>query len=318
MNIPQEFAVGQHRYLTQSEYLKRRFGCKVMKISLNCGFTCPNIDGTKGTGGCTYCLAGSGEFAGDPSESVTAQFMSIKEKMEKKWSGGAYIPYFQANTNTYGSYEKITGMIEEALALNAPEKGISIVGIALSTRPDCISDRVLEYFGELSKRTYLTVELGLQTIHDKTAQRINRCHTYDDFLRCCDRLFAHDINVCVHLINGLPGETPDMMTASARAMALLPLHSIKLHLLHILKGTKIAEEYAAGDFTALTLREYADIVCSQLEVLPPGLIIQRVTGDGGRDELIAPLWSLKKFTVINEIDKTLRRNDSWQGKFYGR
>lgn len=304
------------RYHTQSYYLKQRFGCKVIKISLNCGFTCPNIDGTKGTGGCTYCLSGSGEFAGKPVQTVAEQFMSIKEKMDLKWPEGMYIPYFQANTNTYGPAGKIKGMIEEALALHDPDKGIRIAGIALSTRPDCVSDEVLEYFAELHKRTYFTLELGLQTIHDKTAERINRQHTYEDFLRCYERLRKHDINICVHLINGLPGETAEMMIDSARAMAGLELHSIKLHLLHILKGTKIAEEYLRGEFQALTLREYADIVCAQLEVLPPELIIQRVTGDGAEDSLIAPLWSLKKFTVMNEIDKTLVRNNSRQGIYY--
>ena len=315
MENPFPFSDDNKRYLTQSCYLRRRFGCKVMKISLNCGFTCPNIDGTKGVGGCTYCSEGSGEFAGSPLCSVTEQFMAVKEKMNLKWSEGMYIPYFQANTNTYGPYEKIRNMIEEALALDGRD-GIRIAGIAISTRPDCISDAVLDYLAEISRRTYLTVELGLQTIHDKTAEHINRCHTYEDFLKCCERLRKRDINICVHLINGLPFETPEMMLESARAMAELPLHSIKLHLLHIIKGTKLAEEYEKGGFKALTLEEYTDIICDQLEVLPPELIIQRVTGDGARASLIAPMWSLKKFTVMNEIDKKLVRRNSWQGKFY--
>lgn len=316
MDHPFPYSDTNKRYHTQSYYLKQRFGCKVMKISLNCGFTCPNIDGTKGTGGCTYCSEGSGEFAGEPTLSVTEQFMRIKEKMNLKWSAGMYIPYFQANTNTYGPLSKITGMIGEALSLDDPSKDIRIAGIALSTRPDCISDETLEFLAEVHKRTYLTVELGLQTVHDKTAERINRCHTYADFLRCYERLRSRDINVCVHLINGLPGENAEMMLESAYEMSKLELHSIKLHLLHILKNTRLAEEYLRGEFAALTREEYVDIICAQLELLPPELIIQRVTGDGAGDSLIAPLWSLKKFTVMNEIDKKLARDDSYQGKRY--
>ena len=295
------------RYHTQSYYLKKRFGCKVMKISLNCGFTCPNIDGTKGCGGCTYCLEGSGEFAGSPVMTVTEQFEAVKRQMNKKWHEGLYIPYFQAGTNTYGSAEKVRSMTEEALGLE------NVVGIAISTRPDCISDSVLDVLDELNRRTYLTVELGLQTVHDKTAAMINRCHTYADFLRCCDRLFARNINVCVHLINGLPGESFEMMLKSAEEMAKLPLHSIKLHLLHILRGTAMGEQYLRGEITPLTLEEYVHIVCEQIKLFPPELIIQRVTGDGGRDVLLAPDWSLKKFTVMNEIDKTFAREDSFQG-----
>lgn len=310
MTSPFPYSDTNKRYHTQSYYLKQRFGCKVMKISLNCGFTCPNIDGTKGTGGCTYCLEGSGEFAGSPALSVTEQFEQVREKMNLKWNEGLYIPYFQANTNTYGPLSKIRSMVEEALSLE------NVVGIAISTRPDCISDEVLSYLAEINSRTYLTVELGLQTIHDTTAEKINRCHTYGDFLRCYERLIKRDINVCVHLINGLPGEDFDMMMQSAEAMSRLKLHSIKLHLLHIMKGTRLAQDYERGSFEALTLSQYADIICSQLEILPPELIIQRVTGDGGKDVLIAPLWSLKKFTVMNEIDKKLAADDTWQGKKY--
>lgn len=310
MQSPFKYSDTNKRYRTQSSYLKQRFGCKVMKISLNCGFTCPNIDGTKGVGGCTYCSAGSGEFAGDCALSVTEQFEQVRAKMNMKWHEGLYIPYFQANTNTYGPLEKIRAMVEEALTLE------NVCGIAISTRPDCIADDVLDYLADVSRRTYLTVELGLQTVHDKTAERINRCHTYSDFLECYKRLRDRDINVCVHLINGLPGENREMMLESAYEMSKLELHSIKLHLLHIIRGTAMAEEYLRGEFAALTLEEYVDIICGQLELLPPELIIQRVTGDGARDTLIAPLWSLKKFVVMNEIDKKLARDDTMQGSKY--
>ncbi|MBQ7783175.1 MAG: TIGR01212 family radical SAM protein [Oscillospiraceae bacterium] len=310
MDNPFPFSDTNKRYHTQSYYLKQRFGCKVMKISLNCGFTCPNIDGTKGVGGCTYCSAGSGEFAGQPWQTVTEQFRQIKEQMNKKWSEGLYIPYFQANTNTYAPVERVRSLTEEALGQK------NVVGISISTRPDCVSEEMADYLGELAQRTYLTVELGLQTVHDKTAEIINRCHSYSDFLRCYEMLRKRNINVCVHLINGLPGEDFEMMMKSAYEMSKLELHSIKLHLLHILKETVMAEQYSRGEIIPMTLEEYRDIICAQLEILPPELIIQRVTGDGGRDSLLAPMWSLKKFTVMNEIDKKLAADNSWQGKKY--
>jgi len=310
MLSPFPYSDSNKRYHTQSYYLKKRFGCKVIKISLNCGFTCPNIDGTKGVGGCTYCLEGSGEFAGSPLLSVSEQFEAVKRQMSRKWSEGLYIPYFQAGTNTYTSPERFRQLTDEAMGLE------NVVGLAVSTRPDCISDDILDILTELNHRTYLTVELGLQTVHDRTAERINRCHTYRDFLVCCERLFARNINVCVHLINGLPHEDLDMMLYSAEEMAKLPLHSIKLHLLHILKGTVMGGQYLRGEITPLTLEEYVHIVCEQIKLFPPELIIQRVTGDGGRDTLLAPEWSLKKFTVMNEIDKTFARENSFQGINY--
>lgn len=244
-----KFSDTNKRYFTQSYYLKKRFGCKVMKISLNCGFTCPNIDGSKGTGGCTYCSAGSADFAGNPQKSVTEQFYDVRARMNKKWSQGLYIPYFQANTNTYAPVERVSALIDEALSLDG------VVGIAVSTRPDCISDEILEYLCCVSHKTYLTVELGLQTVHDSTANKINRCHSYQDFLKCYERLAAGGINICVHLINGLPGETSDMMLESAEKMSKLRLHSIKLHLLHIIEGTVMAEQYRRGEITPLTLEQ---------------------------------------------------------------
>ena len=310
MNNPFPYSDTNKRYHTQSYYLKQKFGQKVIKISLNCGFTCPNIDGTKGVGGCTYCSEGSGEFAGSPQLSVAEQFEAVREKLREKWPEGLYIPYFQANTNTYGPLSKIKKMTEDALSLE------NTVGIAISTRPDCISDEVLDYLAELNSRTYLTVELGLQTVHDKTALAINRCHTYADFLRCYERLIKRNINICVHLINGLPGEDFDMMMRSAEEMAALQLHSIKLHLLHIIKGTQMAAQYERGEFAALTLDEYVNIICAQLEIFPPELIIQRITGDGAHDSLIAPKWSTDKLRVMNSIDKKLAADNSWQGKKY--
>ncbi|MCM1579687.1 MAG: TIGR01212 family radical SAM protein [Ruminococcus sp.] len=310
MENPFPYSDSNKRYLTQSYYLKKRFGKKVMKISLNCGFTCPNIDGSKGRGGCTFCLSGSGEFGGERGKTVTEQFYEVRERMNRKWSEGLYIPYFQANTNTYAPAETLRRLYEEALGL--PD----VAGLAVSTRPDCVPDDVLDLLTEIAQRTYLTVELGLQTVHDETARRLNRCHGYADFVRCTERLNSRGINVCAHIINGLPGKDLSMMLRTAETLAGLPLHQVKIHLLHILRGTRLADDYLRGAFTLPTLEEYARIVCAQLEVLPPDVIIGRITGDGGRESLIAPLWSLKKFTVMNEIDKLLARENRWQGRLY--
>lgn len=306
-----KYSCDNKRYHTWNYHLQQKFGCKVAKIALNAGFTCPNIDGTKGVGGCTYCSSsGSGDFAGNPAHSVLTQFDEVRAKMSEKWSGTKYIPYFQAHTNTYAPASVLRERFEPVLS----QEGV--VGISIATRADCLEYDVLEYLSELKDRTYLTVELGLQTIFDGTGERINRCHTYADFLEGYKKLKDRNINVCVHLIDGLPGETKGMMIESAKAVADLKPHCVKLHLLHVLKNTKIAEQYANGDFELLTLEEYVDIIVSQLEVFPEETVIQRLTGDGGRDTLIGPLWSLKKFVVLNEIDKLMVKRDTYQGARY--
>ena len=293
---------GGKMYLTQNEYLRSRFGTKAIKVSLNGGFTCPNIDGTKGVGGCTYCSSsGSGDFGGDPSMSIRQQFEDVKSRLSPKWSSGVYISYFQANSCTYAPVERLRTLYEEALGID------NVVGLAIATRADCISGEIADYLAELSQKTYLTVELGLQTVFDETAQRINRCHSYEDFLRGYNMLQSRGVNVCVHIIDGLPDETADMMRETARQVAALNPHSIKIHMLHLIKGTRMAEEYAEKPFHILSLEEYTQIVCDQIELMPEGTIIQRVTGDGNPQTLIAPLWTLKKFVVMNEIDKELRR-----------
>lgn len=296
------------RYHTWNYHLRHKFGCKVFKVSLNAGFTCPNIDGSKGEGGCTYCSpSGSGDFAGNPSENIERQFEEVKCMLHKKWHEAKYIPYFQAHTNTYAPTDTLRELFEKALSFE------NTVGLSIATRADCISDETLEYLCELKERTYLVIELGLQTIYDKTGERINRCHTYADFLRCYERLADAGINVCVHLIDGLPGENREMMLESAKKVGRLMPHSIKLHLLHIIRGTRMEKEYNEGKIRPLTLEEYVDIITNQLRYIPKETIIQRITGDGGRDTLAAPLWSLKKFVVLNEIDKAMIRNDIYQG-----
>ncbi len=299
------------RYHTYTYFLKRRFGGKVSRVSLNAGFTCPNIDGTKGTGGCAYCSpAGSGEFGGDPRMDIPAQFAQVAGRMEAKWDTQKHIAYFQARTNTYAPAEALRAAYQQALACPG------VVGLSVATRPDCLPDDVCSLLGELARRTYLTVELGLQSVHDRTGERINRCHTFRDFLDGYEKLRAQGVNVGVHIINGIPGETPDRMLETARVLAGLDLHLVKIHLLHVLQGTRLAESYRAGEFALLTREEYVQIVCGQLELFPPQFVIGRLTGDGAPDGLIGPDWSRKKLCVLNEIDKEFVRRDSWQGLRY--
>ena len=309
---PFPYSEDNKRYLTYSCYLRRRFGCKVMKLPLNTDLGCPNRDGTKGSGGCIFCSAKrSGDFAGDPAEDIPSQLTAMREKLKNKWSGGKFIPYFQAGSNTYADTATLRRMYETALGYEGT------VGLSIATRADCIDEEKADLLAELSQRTYLTVELGLQSISDRTALLCNRCHTYGDFLEGYRLLAERGINVCIHLINGLPGETREMMLRSARAVAELRPHAVKLHLLHILRGTALAEMYERKEFGALGQEEYISLVCDQIELMPPETIIERITGDGARRDLIAPLWSLNKFAVMNGIDKELYRRDSWQGKTFG-
>lgn len=305
---PFPYSETNKRYHTYSYFLKKRYGCRVIKIPLDGGFTCPNIDGTLDTSGCTYCSAkGSGEFAGDRTRPLAEQFQQIIDMMSHKWNSNKYIAYFQPFTNTYAPTSVLRKKYEEALALPG------VIGLSIATRPDCLPSDVLKILEEISHKTDLTVELGLQSIWNDTGIRIHRHHTYEDFLQGYHSLTERKISVCVHLINGLPGENRFQMTESARQIGLLKPQSIKLHLLHILKNTQIAEDYAQGDFTLLTQDQYVSIVCDQLEVLPPETIIQRLTGDGKATDLIGPLWSIAKMRVMNQIDQELVRRNSWQG-----
>ena len=303
-----KYSADNKRYHTWNYHLRQKFGGKVFKVSLNGGFTCPNIDGSKGRGGCIYCSdSGSGDFAGNPCEDIVSQFEHVKEKMHEKWEDARYIGYFQAHTNTYAPLDVLKSKFEPILAQK------NVVGLSIATRADSITDEVFEYLSELNSRTYLIVELGLQSIFNKTGELINRCHTYEDFLRCYSRLTALGIPVCVHLIDGLPGESAEMMIESAKAVGALRPHCVKIHLLHILKGTPVEKMYIRGDFRLLELTEYVDIIIRQLEVIPPETVIQRLTGDAARDLLVGPLWSLKKFVVLNEIDKEMVRRNTYQG-----
>lgn len=296
------------RYHTWNYHLQQKFGGKVFKVALNGGFTCPNIDGKKGVGGCIYCSStGSGDFAGNPSHNILTQFEEVKGKMHLKWKEAKYIPYFQAHTNTYAPANVLRERFESVLSQD------NVLGISIATRADCLEDDVLEYLSELNERTYLIVELGLQSIFDETGEKINRCHTYAEFLEGYNKLKERNINVCVHLINGLPNETKEMMLESAKAVAKLEPHCVKLHLLHVLKNTRLAQMYENGEFELMTLEDYVETIVNQLEVFSEETVIQRLTGDGGREWLIGPLWSLKKFVVLNEIDKLMLKRNTYQG-----
>ncbi len=308
-NNPFPYSDSNKRYRTYDYYLRERFHKKVSRISLDAGFTCPNLDGKKGVGGCTYCSSrGSGDFAASSLLPIKEQFEEVKARMANKWSDTLYIPYFQAHTNTYAPTERLRELYYTALDLE------NVVGLSIATRADCLSSRTVELLHEISEKTYLTVELGLQSIHDCTAEKINRCHSYEDFLKGYEKL--RTLNVCVHLINGLPGEDSQMMLESAKEIARLKPHMVKLHLLHIISGTVMAEQFEAGKFGAMTLEEYVNVVCNQLEVLPSETVIGRITGDGAKETLVAPLWSLKKFVVMNEIDKELAKRGTFQGYSY--
>lgn len=299
------------RYHTWNYHLRNHFGHKVFKISLDGGFDCPNRDGTVAYGGCTFCsAAGSGDFAGNRVEPIEVQFQSIKEKMHQKWKDGKYIAYFQAFTNTHAPVDVLREKYETAL------KQDGVVGLSIATRPDCLPDDVVEYLAELNERTYLWVELGLQTVHEQTAKLINRAHDFQTYVDGVEKLRKHHIRICSHIINGLPMETPEMMMETAKAVAALDVQGIKIHLLHLLKGTPMVKQYEKGMLKFLTFYDYVNLVCDQLEILPPEMIVHRITGDGPIDLMIGPMWSVNKWEVLNAIDAELERRNSYQGKFY--
>ena len=303
----------EKRYNTLTEYNLYKYGKKVAKIALNGNFTCPNKDGSKGIGGCSYCSKlGSGDFAGDKNLSLKEQFLQIKEIMEKKWPDSLYMPYLQANSNTYAPVEKLKEIYEEVLAID-PEK---TVGISIATRADCLPDDVIEYLGKLNKHTNVQIELGLQTANELTAKMINRCSTNDEFINACQKLRKHNIEIVVHIINGLPNETYEDMMNTVSFINKLDIQGIKIHSLLVLKNTLLAKQYEEKPFHILSLEEYVKITVDQITHLNPNIIIHRLAADGVFDDLIQPLWTRKKLVVMNEIDKLLRKNDEYQGKYY--
>lgn len=301
------------RYNTIDRFYKYKYGKKVAKISLNANFSCPNKDGTKAYGGCSYCsLSGSGDFAGDKNKDLLTQFADIKAIMNQKWPDTLYMPYLQANSNTYGSLEKLKETYEPLTKIK------DIIGISIATRSDCFNEEIYAYLNELNQRVPLQIELGLQTIHQKTAERINRGSTLEEFVSCVNRLHKLNIEIVVHIINGLPDESKEMMLQTIDFLNELPIQGIKIHSLLIIKNTRLAKEYETNPFKLLTRDEYVDIVCCQIERLRDDIIIHRLAADSGIDDLIEPLWTRKKLVVMNEIDKELRKRDTYQGISYSK
>lgn len=309
MDNPFPYSDTNRRFYTYDYYMRHRFGAKCAKIPIDGGFTCPNIDGTVGEGGCAYCALAADGHVRD-RRPIPQQYGEHLAALRQKWEGCLGVPYFQDYTCTYAPVARLRELYGEALALPGA------VGLHVATRADCLPEPVLDLLSEVNERTHLVVELGLQTVHDETARRLGRGHDYAAFLRGYESLDARGIRVCVHIINGLPGEDTEMMLETARELARLRVFSVKIHLLHIMRGTRLAAWYEAGEFSEMALGAYARTVASQLELLPPDTVIGRVTGDGAADGLIAPLWSRKKFVVMNEIDKELVRRGTMQGSFF--
>ena len=303
-----KYSLDNKRYHTLNYFYKNKFNEKIMKISLNGNFTCPNIDGTKGYGGCIYCSkTGSGEFGGNINDDLITQFNKIKKIMNNKWQG-KYIAYFQARSNTYAPVNELKEKFEPILKLD------NVVGLSLATRCDAITNECLDYLEDLNKRTYLTIELGLQTIHPKTSKLINRCHTLEEFEIMVKKLREKNINVVVHIINGLPYETKEMMLETVKYLNKLDIQGIKIHMLNIIKDTPLEKLYQKKEFHILTKEEYIDIVINQLELLDENIVIHRITSDPDPKNLIEPKWLLKKFCVLNDIDKEMVKRNTYQGK----
>lgn len=309
MNNPFIYSDNNKRYHTLDYFYKHKFNSKVCKISLNAGFSCPNLDGTVGYGGCIYCSKlGSGEFAGNVKDNLLKQFDDVKRIYEKKWPNTKYIGYFQARTNTYAPIDKLKDIYETIL------NNKDIVGLNIATRPDSISNECLDYLEELNKKTYLTIELGLQTTNDKTAKLINRCYKLDTFTKMVLELRKRNIEVVVHIINGLPYETKEDMINTVKYLNKLDIQGIKIHMLSVLKDTPLEIMYRSDKFHILNKDEYIDIVINQLENLRPEIVIHRITGDPKIEDLIEPNWLTKKFCVLNDIDKEMLKRKTYQGK----
>lgn len=303
-----KYSLDNKRYHTLNYFYKKKFGIKVFKVSLNGGFSCPNLDGKVGYGGCIYCSkSGSGDFGGDKNKSLTEQFMEMKKVVNKKNIPCKYIGYFQARTNTYDTVENLKKRYEEVLKID------SVIGLNIATRCDAISDECLDYLSSLNKKTFLTIELGLQTIHKETSKLINRCHTLEQFEEMVKKLRERGINVVVHIINGLPYESEDKMIETAKYLNKLDIQGIKIHMLHIIKDTEMDKLYKKTNFHILSKEEYIDIVIKQLEVLREEIVINRITSDPDKDLLVEPIWLTKKCQLLNDIDKEMKKRNTYQG-----
>ena len=306
-----KYTLDNKRYHTFNYYLKNKYGEKVAKVILDGHFTCPNRDGNKGYGGCIYCSdAGSGDSNLSIGEDVLTQYKINKEVMDNKWPNALYIPYFQSFSNTYGPLSKIKEMLKPFIEMR------EVCGIAIATRCDCLSDEVIAYLNSLTNLKTIWIELGLQSSNEKTGIFINRCYNFNDFKDTIERLSKTNIKVCVHIINGLPYETENDMLQTIKDINHLKFDAIKIHMLHIIKNTKLAEIYNKHPFEILSRDKYIEIVVKQLELLKPEIVIERLTGDPMKESLIEPKWLLNKTTILNDIDKLMSKLDTYQGRKY--
>jgi uncharacterized protein len=302
----------QQRYYDLNSYFRRHFGVRVHKLSVDAGLTCPNRDGTKGTGGCIYCSArGSGTGAHARGLSIRAQLEANKAAVARRFKAGKFVAYFQSFSNTYAPVQRLRALYDEALSV--PD----VVGLAVGTRPDCVNEEVLALLAHYARNHLVWIEYGLQSAHDTTLALINRGHDVSAFEQAVRATAGRGIRVCAHIILGLPGETRTHMLDTVDYIARLPIDGVKLHLLYVIEGTTMAQLYRSGRYRCLEQTAYADLVCDVLERLPPHVIVQRLTGDPHRHELLAPQWALRKNQTLNGIKQRLVQRDSWQGKALG-
>lgn len=296
------------RYYDLKSFWLNRFGCRVYKLQIDAGFTCPNRDGTVSTGGCIYCDGrGSRLRQIGPLPSVAEQIRRGKEYYKKNRNAGKFIAYFQTFTNTYAPIEKLKELYDEALAEE------DVIGLSVGTRPDCVPDGIIDLFQDYAMKRHIWLELGLQSIHEKTLRFINRGHATGTFLDAVHRLSGSNIHICTHIIVGLPGETREDILETARTIATLPIHGIKIHALLALRGTVVGDLYEKGEITMFSRDDYVRTVSDILEILPPEMIIQRLTADGYRDIFLGPKWAVNKMEVLNAIDKELDGRNTYQG-----
>jgi len=304
---PFPYSDNNKRYHTLSYHNKQQ-GVKLFKAAVDAGFTCPNQDGTRGVGGCIYCSSGGSYFSSGGS--VTQQLLAERERIHAKHPNAKLNAYFQSGTNTYGPVRFLRQLYEEALAC------ADVAALSVATRADCVGEDVCALLEELSARIPVTVELGLQSANDETAQRIRRCHSWEDFLAGYARLKQHGLRVCIHLINGLPGEEETDMLETARRVAALRPDGVKLHSLHVVEGTELARLWAEGGYSPISMAAYVRTVVRQLELLPPETVIERLTGDADKTKLLAPRWSADKKKVLAAVDRLLAEENTWQGRLY--
>lgn len=296
------YTLDNKRYHTLNYFYRTKFNSKVFKVSLNANFSCPNIKEGKG---CIFCKNGSGNPYANLD--LITQFNLVKIPLEKKWPNSKYIAYFQSNSNTYGSVQELKAKYEQVLKIP------NVIGLAIATRSDCLNDEILDYLSELNERTFLTLEIGLQSMHDETLKLINRGHDLQNFETAIKKLQERHIFTVVHIINGLPYETKEMMIETVKYLNNLKINGLKIHMLYIAKDTPLETMYQKKPFHILTKEEYIAIVTEQLEYLAPEIVIERITGDPEKKELIAPNWLLKKFCVLNDIDTYMKKHNIYQG-----